>query len=189
MARAWRPVASVVILAAIVGLWLLPNAFPNPGTNDAIWLSSMEIPVFLVGIVGLVIALAVFRGSRGTVVRVALGVFLLGSALSFVAGLFAFCNLSDDRCAPLLFAPFPFGLAGVVALVVGLTLSGRRLRDILVGLAYGVAAALVFLVWFLARGSRDWLLAPYGFDIVALILVLGAAVAVLGSTRFLTGRG
>ncbi|TME66637.1 MAG: hypothetical protein E6I50_10460 [Chloroflexi bacterium] len=67
----------------------------------------------------------------------------------------------------------------MVGLIVSLLTGSPRRSDIVRGAVYGVAAAAVFGVWTMARGSKDWLLAPYGFDILLLILVLGIALAVL----------
>ena len=63
--------------------------------------------------------------------------------------------------------------------MVGITLSGMRRPELLRGAAYGLAAAVVVGAWILLRGSRDWLLAPYGFDILLLILVIGAGIVLL----------
>ena len=37
--------------------------------------------------------------------------------------------------------------------------------------------------WVLLRGARDWLVAPYGFDIALLIIVLAVAVVLTGMMR------
>ncbi|HSP09986.1 MAG TPA: hypothetical protein VLU92_10370 [Candidatus Dormibacteraeota bacterium] len=182
--RAWKPAAWVVLVTAIVALWLLPTvAFPNPRTNDAIALSDLEWLLILLVVAGTAAALAAFRGAVAALVRAALGVFLIGAALSLVVGLMVFGNLSNDRFGPLLFFPPIFALLGLVSLVVGVGAGGPHKQELLVGAGYGLMAAVGFGAWTLARGSRDWLLAPYGFDIIALILILGAVLVLIGSSR------
>jgi len=66
----------------------------------------------------------------------------------------------------------------VVALAVGLALSPPR-AQLLQGAIFGVVAAAFVCAWILLRGSRDWLLAPYGFDVLVLAVVVGAAIVVL----------
>jgi hypothetical protein len=168
----------VIVAIAIVVLWVFPRAlFPSPDTNDAIGLANAEWPLILIIIAG---ASTAYVRSRGALIRTALGVFLVGAASGLVVGLIVFGNLSNDRFAPLLlFAPV-FALLGLVGLVVAIATSGHRKVELLWGALYGLAAAAVFITWTLARGSRDWLLAPYGFDILALIPVLGGALVLLG---------
>lgn len=178
MGRSWRVASTVAIGAAIVLLWVFPIVvFPHPSTNEAIELSNLEWLVLLAGLAGVVVLL--IRLPRAAVaVRIGLGIFLLGVAAALVIGLFVFGNFSDDRFLPLLFLPFPIGGAGVVALAVGLALSPRR-AQLLQGAIFGVAAALFVGTWIFVRGSRDWLQAPYGFDELVLVLVVGAAIVVL----------
>lgn len=165
----------MVVIAAL--LWIVPSLiFQRPGTNDAIFLSDFELPLLLVALLGLVIAVAVFRGHAAVVTRVGLGVFLMGAAAGLVVGLAVFGNLTNDRFAPLLFLPIPVGLAGLAALAVGLAGSRLRLPEVIRGAVYGAIGAVVVAIWILLRGGRDWLLAPYGFDVVALIIVVGVAV-------------
>jgi hypothetical protein len=172
--------AGLGLIAILVVLWVFPIVlFSHPETNEAIWLSNLEMLLLLAGLVGLV-AVLVIRREHATVMRIALGIYLLGVAADFVIGLVAFGNMSDDRFLPLLFFPVPIGLAGLVTFVVGLGLSGMRRPELFRGAGYGLAAAAVVGIWILLRGSRDWLLAPYGFDIVVLILVIGAGVVLLG---------
>jgi hypothetical protein len=183
-----RSAVVVVILAAVLAvLWVLPPlVFPHPGTNDAIDLSSLEPPVLLVGLVGLVIAIVRSRGAQHVRISAGLGVFFIGVAADFVVGLAAFGNTSNDRFAAIVFGPFAFGGAALGVLISGLLTRGtdRPSRsDLLRGAGYGLAAASAVAAWVLVRGSRDWLLAPYGFDVLLAILVLGAAVA------WLSGEG
>ncbi|HUE59313.1 MAG TPA: hypothetical protein VMO88_06995 [Acidimicrobiales bacterium] len=178
MARTWRIASLAVLVAAAVVLWVFPLVlFPHPATNEAIALSNLEWLVLLAGLAGVVVALIRLpRAAAAT--RIGLGIFLLGVAAAIVIGLFAFGNFQDDRFLPLLFLPFPIGGAGVVALAVGLALSPPR-GQVLRGATFGVVAAAFVCAWILVRGSRDWLLAPYGFDVLVLILVAGAAIVVL----------
>jgi hypothetical protein len=179
-----RLAAAAVLIAVLALLWVFPIVlFSHPETNEAIWLSNLEMLLLLAELAGLV-AVLVIRREHATVMRIALGIFLLGVAADFVIGLVAFGNMSNDRFLPLLFFPVPFGLAGLVTLVVGLALGGMRRPELLRGAGYGLGAAGVVGAWILLRGSRDWLLAPYGFDILVLILVIGAGVVVLsGNVR------
>ena len=100
-----RIAGAVAIVAALAILWVFPILlFPHPETNEAIWLSNLELVVLLVGLVGLVAVLAI-RREHATVMRVGLGIFLLGVAADFVIGLVTFGNMSDDRFLPLVFLP------------------------------------------------------------------------------------
>jgi len=173
---------TAVFGAVLVLLWVLPIVlFQHPSPNEDIELSNLEMPVYFIGLVGLVIAMFAFRGRRATVIRVALGVLCLGVAGDLLLGLAAFGNLSDDRFMALLFLPVPIAFAGVVAIVLGLGASGWVAQDILRGIGIGAAGAVGVGAWTLLRGAREWLLAPYGFDITVLIVVVGVAIAAVGS--------
>jgi len=92
-------------------------------------------------------------------------------------------NISNDRFMPLLFMPFVFAPAGAGTLAVAIALPGRG-RGGLPSAAIKAGFAVTFLaVWGVARGARDWLLAPYGFDILMLALVEAAVLLIDGSTR------
>jgi hypothetical protein len=186
VARSWRVASTLAIVAGIVLLWVFPIVvFPHPSTNEAIELSNLEWLVLLAGLAGTVLLL--IRLPRpASAVRIGLGIFLLGVAAALVIGLFVFGNFSDDRFLPLLFLPFPIGGAGVVALAVGLALSPPR-AQLLQGAIFGVGAAVFVCTWILVRGSRDWLLAPYGFDVLVLVLVVGAAIVVLSRPGAVNG--
>ena len=186
MARTWRVASILVLVAAAAVLWVFPLVlFPHPATNEAIELSSLEWLVLLVGLAGLVVVLIRLpRAASAT--RIGLGIFLLGVAAALVIGLFVFGNFQDDRFLPLLFFPIPIGTAGLVALAVGLALSPRR-AQLLQGAIFGLAAAAFVCTWILVRGSRDWLLAPYGFDELVLTVVVGAAIVVLSRPETVDG--
>lgn len=156
--------------------------FPHPRTNDAIGLSDAEWPLLLLEIAGAVVAYVVFRGEVGTLIRAAIGIFLLGAAIALVVGLLVFGNLSDDRFAPLLFFPPIIGLLGISGIVVAIAAGNRRWSWLLRGAGYGLALAFFFGAWTLIRGARAWLLAPYGFDLLLLIGVLGVGLVVLGTS-------
>jgi hypothetical protein len=165
-------------VVAIVVLWVFPLIlFPHPSTNEAIELSDLEWLVLLAGLAGLVVVLIRLPRSASAA-RIGLGVFLLGAAAALVIALLVFGNLQDDRFLPLLVLPFPIGGAGVVSLAVGLALSPGR-AQVLQGVIFGAAAAVFVGAWILLRGSRDWLLAPYGFDLLVLLLVVGSAIVAL----------
>lgn len=156
--------------------------FPHPKTNDAIGLADAEWPLFLLELAGAVVAYVVFRGKVGALIRVAIGVLLLGAAISLVVGLLVFGNLSDDRFGPLLFFPPVLCLVGLAGLVVGIA-AGHMYRSwLLRGAGYGIGFAFFFGAWTLVRGARAWLLAPYGFDLLLLIGVLGVGAVVLGTS-------
>jgi hypothetical protein len=169
-----------VALAAV--LWIFPSrAFPSPGANDAIVLADLSLP--LVGAILLASIVALIQGYRRRWSRagpVALGTFLIGVAVALVIGLVTFGNMSNDRFLALLFLPVFFVLFGIVVLAAGLTLksTGRALPGLVIG---GLATA-VLIAWLLARGARDWLLAPYGFDILLLIALESAVVYIAGAT-------
>ena len=169
-------------------LWIFPIvAFPHPSTNDAIELSDLELPVLGIGFVALVVLLIRLPRSA-SVIRIGLGIFLLGVAASFVVGLFAFGNFQNDRFLPLIFLPVLVGGAGLVALPVGLAMAPVQSRSLISGVIIGTVAAAFVCIWLLLRGARDWLLAPYGFDVLVLILVVGVAVVVVGGLGT-TARG
>jgi hypothetical protein len=165
-------------VVSIVVLWVFPMVlFPQPSTNEAIELSNLEWLVLLAGLAGLVVVLIRLPRSA-TAARIGLGIFLLGAAAALVIGLLVFGNLQDDRFLPLLVLPVPIGGAGVVALAVGLALGPSR-AQVLQGVIFGAAAAVFAGAWIVLRGSRDWLLAPYGFDVLVLLPVVGSAIVVL----------
>lgn len=175
----------IVIVLALAWLWVFPGLmFAQPNTNDAIGLADAEWLLLLGTIGGAVAAYASVRGARGAAVRAALGVFLLGAAAALVLGLVVFGNLSNDRFGQLIFFPPIIGAVGLAGMVVAVVTGRGRGRELARGAVYGVVAALVVALWVLARGSRDWLLAPYGFDILAAILVLSGALVMLAASPF-----
>jgi hypothetical protein len=174
-------------VVSIVVLWVFPMVlFPQPSTNEAIELSNLEWLVLLAGLAGLVVVLIRLPRSA-TAARIGLGIFLLGAAAALVIGLLVFGNLQDDRFLPLLVLPVPIGGAGVAALAVGLALSPPRRAQVLQGVIFGLAAAVFAGAWILLRGSRDWLLAPYGFDVLVLLPVVGSAIVVLSRSSVADG--
>ena len=185
MSKSSSAVAWVVILLALAWLWVFPGLmFSQPNANDAIGLADAEWLILLGIISGAVGAIAVFHGARGTAVRTALGIFLLGSAVALVLGLLEFGNFSNDRFVQLIYFPPVLALVGLVAIVVGVAASGAHKSELFRGALYGLAAAVIIAVWVLIRGARDWLLAPYGFDILAAILILSGALVMLVASSF-----
>ena len=171
---------AAALLVAMVLLWIFPGVvFPHPATNDAIWMSDLELPLILVTVIGVVVAAAAIRGMYATAVRVGLGVLLVGSGIDMVVGLARFGNLQDDRFLPLLLLPVLLGMTGVVALAIGLGVKRGPRQELMLGAALGLAGAIMVAVWTLVRGARDWLLAPYGFDIVVLVALCAAAILLL----------
>lgn len=181
---------SLAVLIALGAVLLFPSVvFPHPGTNDAIAIADAEWPLMLLEVVGAVAAYAIFRGWRGAFIRSGIGVFLFGAGVSLVVGLLVFGNLSNDRFAPLLFFPPVFGLLGLVGIVVAVA-SGVQFRgELLRGAGYGLAFAVVFGAFTLRRGAADWLLAPYGFDLILLIGILGVGIVVFGLSSNLKQSG
>jgi hypothetical protein len=49
------------------------------------------------------------------------------------------------------------------------------------GAFYGLAGAILVGAWVLLRGAREWLVAPYGFDIALLIIVVAVAVVLMAA--------
>jgi hypothetical protein len=181
--QGWKVRVAVLIVALGMasGLWLWPAlAFPNPGVNDAMTLADLTLPVVGVTLLACIVAVVLGYVRRWPYAApVALGTFLIGVALAFVIDLLTIGNMSNDRFMPLLFLPIPFAAVGMVVLALGLS---RRKAGIPIGLTIGGIATLFLLAWLVARGSRDWLLAPYGFDVLLLILLGSAVVFLLGMT-------
>jgi hypothetical protein len=171
------------VLIAILAVMAFPlAAFPHPGTNDAIGLADAEWPLLIAEVAAVVVVYFTFRGAGGAIVRSSIGVFLFGAAVALVVGLLVFGNLSDDRFAPLLFFPPVLGLLGLVGIVVAIAAHHRERRQLRLGVVNGLTLAVFFGAWLLIRGSRAWLLAPYGFDYLLLLGVLVAGLIVLGTS-------
>lgn len=180
--RKFRGGVLIAALAIAAGLWVWPTlAFPNPGVNDAMTLADLSLPLVGATLVGCIVALVIgYARHWPSAAPVALGTFLIGVALVFVIGLLTVGNMSNDRFMPLLFLPVPFTVVGIVVLAFGL---GRRTAGATpIGLMIGGIATALLLVWILARGARDWLLAPYGFDVLLLIPLESIMVFLLGVT-------
>lgn len=174
-------IESIVTLAIAVGLWFFPSVvFPKPGVDEAMVLADLTLP--LVGVVLLAdIVLVLIGNGRGwsTAAPLALGIYLLGVVLAFVVGSNSFANMAEDRFDPLFYLPGLFLVAGIVVLIVGLRrrIEGSARAGMIIG---GVASALL-VVWMVVRGPRDWLWAPYGFDILLLIAFASVVVYVAGA--------
>jgi hypothetical protein len=176
-----RLVALVTVAAAVVLLWLMPGAlFPHPSINEAIELSAVGPLVYVATLGAAGVSLVGLRllGWRAEG-PVGVGVFLLGLAAAFVGADVAFGNFSDDRFLPLLLTPVLAVPVGAAIVVSSLAMKSTRGRP-LVGAVRGAAAAGAIAVWLAARGAADWLQAPYGFDVYALIAIAGATVLYLG---------
>lgn len=180
--RTLKALGLIAAAALVAGLWVLPPlAFPSPGANDAIVLANLSLPlvgaILLASIVALILG---YRRRSSSAGPVALGTFLIGVAAALVIGLVTFGNMSNDRFLALLFLPVLFVPFGIVVLAVGLTVRsvGHARRGLVIG---GLATALL-IAWVLARGARDWLLAPYGFDVLLLIALESAVVYIAGAT-------
>jgi hypothetical protein len=179
-----RLLGALIIATLVLLLWLMPALFPHPGPNDALELSSLGPLLYLIAIgASLVSPVGVFAKGWKAEVLVGLGVFLIGVSGAFVLAIVAFGNFSDDRFLPLFVAPVLAAPVGIVITVVGWTITLRRRGRPLLGAAIGAAVAVVVVLWLLARGARDWLLAPYGFDVFGLISV--GAVTVTFASAYL----
>lgn len=171
------------MLIAVLAVMAFPLiVFPHPRTNDAVALADLEWPLLLIEVVLAIVAYVVFKEARGALIRAGLGVYLFASALVLVVGLFAFGNLSNDRFAPLLFFPPVLAVLGLAGAVVAIAAGHRYRPALLRGAGIGLAVAGGFGAWTFARGARAWLEAPYGFDILLLLGVLGVGVVVLGTS-------
>ncbi len=67
------------------------------------------------------------------------------------------------------------------ALLLALVMPGRRPGDVPRGVMLGGLALVFLAMWGFGRGARDWLLAPYGFDILLLIGVEAVAVCLFSA--------
>ncbi len=182
----WTTAFAIFAVAGAVALWVFPGVmFPTPGPNDAPILWSLPMPVVALTLAASVAVVVRDASRKRPITRsVALGTLFIGVAIAFVIGLIAgVANLQNDRFWPFLLSPVVFGIAGVVLLAVGV--AGRRTTrsETASGAVIGSLAALFLVAWILARGSRDWLLAPYGFDVCLLITLEAAAVWVIGGLR------
>lgn len=77
-----------------------------------------------------------------------------------------------------------FGRAAAWILIVIALGSLWVFPGLLRGAISGLMAAFLVGVWTLVRGMEDSLLAPYGFDILVLVIVLGAAMVMLNANPF-----
>jgi 4-amino-4-deoxy-L-arabinose transferase-like glycosyltransferase len=150
--------------------------FSNPAINEANELAAWSAPLLLVVPLAAVVSLFLFRRRRPAAVPIGLGVYLLGVVAAMVLGLSVFGNFSNDQFLPLVLFPYPAGLAGLVTLVSAVATTRPLWPQLRRGALSGLIAAVVVGAWILLRGARDWLVAPYGFDIALLIIVLAAGV-------------
>jgi hypothetical protein len=172
-----------MVAAVAVALWIFPAVvFPAPAANDAMVLANLTLPVVaieLLGGTGLAAAGAARQRNGGG--AVAMGTFFAGVAVAFGIALVAVGNMSDDRFMPLLFLPVPFVVFGIAIFAIGFARGGAG--ELVFGVTAGAVAAALLLGWLLIRGSRDWLLAPYGFDVFMLIALEAGLSYWLGSRR------
>lgn len=187
-----RTIAGLLAVLVLLGvLWVLPGVlFSNPGPNDAPILWTIPLPIIGLTLVASLAAVVFERvNRRPTTASVALGTYVVGVALVFLVGLLTVANLSNDRFWPFLLAPAIFAPTGIVILLVALVGRSTTWAEASRGVVIGAVAAALVLIWMLARGSRDWLLAPYGFDIWLLIALEAFAVFLAGGTRQPQPRG
>ena len=182
----WTTAFAIFAVAFAVALWVFPGVmFPAPGPNDAPILWSLPMPVIALTLAASIAVVARDASRKRPIMRsLALGTFLVGAAIAFVIGLIVgVANLQNDRFWPFLLSPVVFGIAGIVLLAM--SVAGRRTTrsETVSGVVIGLFAALFLVAWIVARGSRDWLLAPYGFDVCLLITLEATAVWVVGGLR------
>ena len=172
-----QQLARYLLLAALVAVLAFPGlVFPHPGTNDAIGLADAEWPLVGLEVAGAIFVYARFQGAVGTRLRAGVGALLLGAAIALVVGLIVFGNLSNDRFAALLVFPPVLAFIGLAGIGIAAAAGIQHRPELLRGTAYGLAFAVGFGAWTLVRGARAWLLAPYGFDLLLLLAVLGAGL-------------
>jgi hypothetical protein len=173
----------VAVAALLVVLWIMPAVFfPHPGVNDSLEFAFLGPLLYVIAIIGALLSL-VGVGPLGWKAEgpVGLGVFFFGVAAAFVLSIVTFGNFSDDRFAPLFLTPALAVPVGVALMVAALLMRSRPRGSLLMGVARGVVATTFVILWLLARGAPEWLQAPYGFDVYALITVAAVAVLVLGA--------
>ena len=168
------------IIACLIAvlLWVAPPAlFGKPGPNDAIDLSGYG-PAVLLAVLGVsLFSLIPVRKPWWSVeVPVALGSLSMGAGLSAVLGLVSFGNLQDDRFMPLFLLPWLCLPVGAAVLAIALAARTGARGNVRVAVLRAILGIFVIGIWLLARGARDWLLAPYGFD---WFLIIAEAAAVL----------
>jgi hypothetical protein len=176
--RATYAVVAAGLFGILLGaLWLFPGLlFPNPALNEANELAAWAAPLLLVVPMAAVASLFLFRTRRPAAVPIGLAVYLLGVAAAMELGLAVFGNFSNDQFMPLVLFPYPAVLAGLVTLAVVLAKTRPLWLQLRQGAFSGSIGAVVVAAWVLLRGAREWLVAPYGFDIALLIIVLAVAV-------------
>ena len=157
--------------------------FPHPGVNEALELSALGPLVYIVTLIGSGLSVVVVRRLAWKAeMRVGLAVFLLGLVPAFVLAIVTFGNFSNDRFAPLYLTPLLALPVGIAILIAAIGMSSRSAGGMLKGAVRGAVPAIVVALWIQIRGARDWLQAPYGFDLYMLIAVAAASVCFLGVT-------
>jgi hypothetical protein len=175
-----RSFGLLILVTSVAVLWAFPTAlFRQPTAPGEIGVASWEFPIFALISFAAVTSL-LFR-SRWPAIPIGFGAYLLGVATDLIVGFLSFGNGTDDRYMPLVVLPFLISLAGLISLLGGITGKRRLWRHLWLGTVLGVSAAAVVGNWVLMRGGRDWLRAPYGFDITLLVVVLAVAVIAVGS--------
>jgi hypothetical protein len=167
------------LAVVVVLLWMMPAVlFPHPGANDALALSALGPLLYLLTLIAALLSLGgvALLGWKAEG-AVGVGAFVLGVATAFVLAIVTFGNFSNDRFAALFLTPVLGGPVGTALIIGGLVMRSHRRGRPLLGVLRGVVAAIIVALWLQARGANDWLQAPYGFDVYALIA--SAAIAVL----------
>lgn len=182
---AWKIVVTIGAAVVALVLWfLVPVVYGHPSTNEALDLSSLGPLLLLIVLLGGLASIGTTVAHRSSAaVPLSLGLLGAGAGGLMLAGLAQFGNTGDDRFMALLFLPYVAIPLGAVPLLVGVLVRSAAGGEVRGAVLRGFIALAVIAAWLFARGSRDWLLAPYGFDWFCVIALAAAVLTVTGWRR------